>query len=257
MGLPDVIDKLPDVPGVSDRTKTAVVLGVTLSVAFGIAVAFTNLFGEILESVGESEGIALWDRPILDWVLGIRSPGLDAAVAWYSNTGGPLWQPIITGLVVIILSWRWRDITPLVLTVIAVGGSLLITVVGKDVIGRDRPPLAEAIPPHETSMSFPSGHSLNSLVIVGILAYLLIRHFWDRGRGLRWLIIALASLYAISMGLSRVYLGHHWMTDVLAAWAIGMAWLAVVIVCHQVWRVIRKRTERRAIEEEGARKVTS
>ena len=108
------------------------------------------------------------------------------------------------------------------------------------------------MPPYETSMSFPSGHSLNALVIVGILAYLLIRHFWDRSWWLKVLIIVLAAVYAISMGLTRVYLGHHWLTDVLAAWVLGLAWLAVVIACHRVWRAVRKRSEPRAIEEEGS-----
>lgn len=260
MQLREMVRKLPKVSelpdkyrGLSDKAKATVVLGASLALALTIALALTELFSEILESVDEGEGIAVWDRPVLDWVLGIRSEGLNNAVAWYSNTGGPIWQPIVTGIVVIVLSWRWRDITPLVLTIIAVGGSLLITVVGKGVVGRARPPLEEAIPPHESSMSFPSGHSLNALVIAGILAYLLIRHFWDRGQVVKWLIGVLAALYAISMGLSRVYLGHHWLTDVFGAWAIGLAWLAVVIACHRVWRAVRSRTEKGPVEEKGAR----
>lgn len=235
------------------KAKTSVVLGATLGIALVVAIALTSLFGEILEAVGEEDGVAVWDRPVLDWVLSIRTEGLNSFVAWYSNTGGPIWQPIVTGIVVLALAWRWRDITPLVLTVVAVGGSLLITVLGKHYIGRARPPIEEAIPPHESSMSFPSGHSLNALVIAGIVAYLLIRHFWDKGPWVRWLIGAVATVYAVSMGLSRVYLGHHWLTDVFGAWAIGLAWLAVVIACHRVWRAVRDRTERGPVEEERAR----
>lgn len=249
MRLPDVVEKLPKPSELSDKTKASLVLGGTLAVALAIVLALTELFGEILESVGEKDGIAVWDRPVLDWAIANRSPGFTEFVAWYSDTGGPIWQPIVTGVVALILSWRWRDITPLVLTAIAAGGSLLMTVVGKGVIGRVRPPTEDAVPPFETSMSFPSGHSLNSLVIVGILAYLLIRHFWDRSRWLKVLIIVLAALYAISMGMTRVFLGHHWLTDVLAAWALGLAWLAVVIACHRVWRSVRKRSKRRAVAD--------
>lgn len=252
MRLPDVVEKLPKPSELSDKAKATLVLSATLAVALGIALALTELFAEILESVGEEDGIALWDRPVLDWAIANRTPGFTNFVAWYSNTGGPIWQPVVTGIVALILSWRWRDITPLVLTAIAAGGSLLMTVVGKGAIGRLRPPIEEAVPPYETSMSFPSGHSLNALVIVGILAYLLIRHFWDRSWWLKVLIIVLAAVYAISMGLTRVYLGHHWLTDVLAAWVLGLAWLAVVIACHRVWRAVRKRSEARAIEEEGS-----
>ncbi|MHA7861689.1 phosphatase PAP2 family protein [Tessaracoccus sp. Y36] len=234
------------------KAKASALLGTTLVVALLAAIGLTELFGEILESVGDRDGVAAWDRPAPDWALAARTPGLTSFVAWYSNTGGPLWQPIITGVVVAFLCWRWRDITPLILNVIAVGGSLLITVLGKNYIGRARPPIAEAVPPYESSMSFPSGHSLNALVIAGILAYLLIRHVWNRKRGLTWLIAGLAALYAISMGLSRVFLGHHWLTDVFGAWAIGLAWLAVVIGCHRIWHAVRSRTEPGSVEEERA-----
>ncbi|MBB1483139.1 phosphatase PAP2 family protein [Tessaracoccus sp. MC1865] len=239
-------------PDSTPKAKASALLGTTLVVALLAAIGLTELFGEILESVGDRDGVAAWDRPALDWALAARTPGFTSFVAWYSNTGGPLWQPIITGVVVAFLCWRWRDITPLILTVIAVGGSLLITVLGKNYIGRARPPIAEAVPPYESSMSFPSGHSLNALVIAGILAYLLIRHVWNRKRGLTWLIAGLAALYAISMGLSRVFLGHHWLTDVFGAWAIGLAWLAVVIGCHRIWHAVRSRTEPGPVEEERA-----
>lgn len=216
-------------------------LGTILVAALGAAIALTALFGEILEAVAQEDGIAMWDRPVLDWVLSIRSEALTQVVAWFSATGGPVWQPIVTGAVVLLLSWRWRDWTPLVLTLIAVGGSLLITVLGKQVIGRARPPFEEAIVPYESSMSLPSGHALNALVIAGILAYLLILRSWGRGRWPAWVIGIMAGAYALSMGLSRVYLGHHWLTDVLGAWVIGLAWLAVVIGCHRVWLTLRSR----------------
>ena len=236
------------------KTRTGAILVVILGVALGIVLGLTELFGEIVESVADEDGIAAWDRPVLDWAIDARTPGLTAFVAWYSNTGGPLWQPIVTGLVVVFLSWRWRDVTPLVLALVAALGSLLITVVGKGYFGRARPPIEEAIPPHESSMSFPSGHSLNALVIAGILAYLLIRHLWDRGLWLKVLVGVLATVYSISMGLTRVYLGHHWLSDVLGAWAIGLAWLAVVIACHRVWRTVRRRTEIGPVEEQGDRR---
>lgn len=240
MQVPEIPDAVKNLP---TKAHAWLVLGATLGIALVVAVGLAELFSEILEAVAEEDGVALWDRPLLDWMIARRTPGFTSFVAWYSNTGGPVWQPIVTGIVAIVLSWRWRDITPLILTVIAAGGSLLMTVVGKDAIGRARPPLADAVPPHETSMSFPSGHSLNAIVIIGILAYLLIRHLWDRPAWLKVLIGVLAAVYAVTMGLTRVYLGHHWFTDVLAAWVLGLAWLAVVIACHRVWRAVSKRTK--------------
>lgn len=214
-----------------------VVLAVTLVVSLGVFLGATALAGEIYESVMEADDIAVWDRPLQAWVLTIRTPALDSAVAFYSNTGGPVLQPIITGLIVLFLCWRWRSRTPLVLTLVAAAGSLLMTVVGKNLVGRARPPLAEAIPPFEHSPSFPSGHTLNATVIAGIVCYLMLH--WFRTQGVRTLWVVLMATYAITMGLSRVYLGHHWLTDVLVGFLLGLAWLAVVITLHRLWLTAR------------------
>lgn len=213
------------------------VLAITLAVSFGVVVATTVLAGEVYEAVAAADGVALLDRPLLIWVLGVRSPGLTAAIAFYSNTGGPVLQPLITGLLVLFLCWRWRSRTPLVLTVIAVGGSLVMTLAGKTLVGRARPSLADAIPPFESTPSFPSGHTLNATVIAGIVCYLMLH--WFRTRGMRALWVVLATAYAVTMGLSRVYLGHHWLTDVIAGWLLGLAWVLVVIILHRLWLTAR------------------
>ena len=57
----------------------------------------------------------------------------------------------------------------------------------------------------------------------------------------RALTVSLASAFAVLMGLSRVYLGHHWLTDVLVAWSLALAWLAVVITAHRLFLTVRRR----------------
>ena len=57
------------------------------------------------------------------------------------------------------------------------------------------------------------------------------------------LTAGLTAVFAITMGMSRVYLGHHWFTDVLVAWVLGLAWLAVVITAHRLYLTTRKRIE--------------
>ena len=237
-------------PILRDKRSAVPVLLATVGAALVAALLLVEATGEILEGIADSRGFAVWDRPVLDWALAQRTPGLTALVAWYSNTGGPVWQPVVTSAVVLFLWWRWKDPTPLVLTLLAGGGSLLMTVFGKRLVERARPPLSDAVPPYETSFSFPSGHSLNALVIAGILAYLIVRHLADHPVWQRVVVVLLLGTYAATMGLSRVFLGHHWLTDVVGAWALGLAWLAVVIAAHRVWRAVRHREERRPIEEE-------
>lgn len=219
--------------------QTHLALVVVLVVALGVSLGATVLAGEVYESVRDGDDLALLDQPVLNWVLGVRAPGLDAGIAFFSNIGGPVLQPIIVGVVVLFVCWRWRSRTPLVLTVVAVGGSLLMTLVGKDLVGRARPPLAAAIPPFEQSASFPSGHTLNATVVAGILGYLMLH--WSRSRGLRILWLVLMVMYAVAMGLSRVYLGHHWLTDVIVGWLLGFAWVLVVIALHRLWLARRER----------------
>lgn len=204
-----------------------------LGLAAAVAVGATWLAGEIYAAVLTDTGVALVDQPVLDWMIGVRTPALNAVIATFSASGGTLWMVPITATVVGAMCLRWRRWTPLVLMVIAVAGSLAMTVVGKRLVGRIRPPLELSIPPPETSPSFPSGHSLNSVVIAGIVVYLLLAHLASRLARVATVIVG--AVYACAMGMSRVYLGHHWLTDVLAAWCLGLAWLAVVITCHRLW----------------------
>ena len=149
-------------------------------------------------------------------------------------------MPIIAVVAALILSLRRRSFTPAILIVAAGAGSLLMTIAGKDIINRHRPPLVDAVPPYEYSPSFPSGHTLNAVVVVGVIAYLLLlrRHTVHA----RVLLIVGALVYAITVGLSRVFLGHHWFTDVLAGWILGAAWLALVITAHRLYLTVRKRS---------------
>lgn len=153
------------------------------------------------------------------------------------------WQAnalIGTYLVVTLgIAWAWRSWAPLVLVGVAVGTSTLATVFGKQLFGRARPPIDLAVPPLETTASFPSGHTLNGTVIAGILCYLMLH--WFRRASARAAWIVGFSLYALSMGMSRVYLGHHWLTDVLVGWTLGLAWVLVVIGIHRVWLLARAR----------------
>ena len=204
-----------------------------LGAAAGLAAGATWAAGEIYESVRDDTGLALVDQPTLNWMISIRTPELNAVVAAFSASGGTMWMVPITSVVLIVMWLRWRRWTPIVLMVIAVAGSLTMTVVGKDLSGRARPPLELSIPPPETSASFPSGHSLNSLVIAGMVVYVLLAYL-DSTLA-RVSAVTIGALYAFAMGMSRVYLGHHWLTDVLAAWCLGIAWLTVVITCHRLW----------------------
>jgi len=222
----------------SRRIGTRAALLLTLAVGALIALALSFVASRVYDSVTESDGIAGFDQPILQAAIQARSPVLDVIVTGYTDIAGPIGMPIIAVAAILILSLHRRSWTPAILIAAAGLGSLAMTIAGKDVIGRVRPPLPEAVPPYEYSASFPSGHTLNAVAVVGTIAYLLILR--QTSTLARTLTVTGAALFALTIGLSRVFLGHHWFTDVLAAWLLGAAWLALVIMAHRLYITARK-----------------
>lgn len=214
-----------------------------LILAIGAGAAFVLAFAaaRVYDAVTESDGIASVDAPILAAAKMLRSPGLDGFAAAVAYGFGPVGMPIIAVLACVAIAVRRRSITPVILTVAAGAGSLLMTIAGKDIVDRHRPPFADAIPPFEYSPSFPSGHTLNATVICGVLAYLLILRL--QRRAARVAVATSAVLVAVVVGLTRVLLGAHWFTDVLAGWLLGAAWLAMVITAHRLYLTARRRRE--------------
>jgi membrane-associated phospholipid phosphatase len=209
-----------------------------------LVVGLTAAGSEVYEAVAEKNGLSGLDWPVLDQAIRWRTPLNDQMVTWFTNLGGPIGMTIIAGVVTIFMVWRWRSPTPLILMIIAVAGSLTFTHVGKAIVGRARPPLTDAIPPYEYAFSFPSGHALNSTVIAGMVAYLVGRRLKSPiGRAL---CVIVAVIWAVAMGLSRVFLGHHWLTDVIFAWLTGLAWLALLITAHRIFLIVRDKRRRNA-----------
>ena len=223
------------------------VLAITAGVGAVLLAGFAVATAEVYEAVTEGDGVAGLDRPVLDMAIGLRSAQLDRVLTGFTHLGGPTGMTIIASMITLLMVWRWRSRTPLILMVMAVAGSLLITMVGKAVIGRSRPPVVDAVPPYESSPSFPSGHALNSTVIAGMVAYLLLRRLSSLLA--RVLTIAAALGWAISIGLSRVFLGHHWLTDVMFGWLVGLAWLSVVVTAHRLFRTVRRDREVQAADK--------
>jgi undecaprenyl-diphosphatase len=221
------------------RWVSAHALLLIIAVAGGVlATAMTGVSAEIYDAVEEGDGVTGLDRPALNAAISLRTPLNEQVATWFTDLGGPVGMAVLATVVTVALALLWRSRTPVVLMVIAVAGSLSMTTVGKALVGRVRPPQSDAVPPFESSPSFPSGHSLNSIVIAGLIAYLLVRR--QQRKGTRTLTLSVAGLFALAMGASRVFLGHHWLTDVLVAWTLGLAWLTVVITAHRLFLTVRR-----------------
>lgn len=189
-------------------------LGVCLLLLLGLA----HLSGEVLEHEA-----FIFDEKILLWIHQFANPSLDQVMLAVTRLGNPSTVIPLAGIGLSWLWWRrqWRVAAIFALT--CLGGAVLSTGL-KLVFGKSRPQLWPQLIT-ETTYSFPSGHALGSMVFYGFSAYLLARRFHRQ----RVWIYALAVSLIISIGFSRLYLGVHWPTDVIAGYGIGFLWISVCI----------------------------
>ena len=201
------------------------------------------LFVELAEEMAEGETHAL-DRALL---LALRSPADPAdplGPAWLGTVmrditalGGLTVLGFVT-LAVAGLLWFQSRHRSAGLLLLAITGGQLFSHVAKWVFDRPRPDLV----PHGTlvtSASFPSGHSMMAAVVWLTLAALVTRG--QPRRALRLYITALAIAVTLAVGFSRVWLGVHWPTDVLAGWAAGAAW---ALICRALAEILDPLPER-------------
>lgn len=160
------------------------------------------------------------DQSVLDWVVDNRDSALTLIMRAATDCGRtiPLTVVVLVAVMVLLAVRRFGQAAMVGI------GSLVgywIMVGLKAITERARPPAADALV-HESSWSFPSGHAMMSAIVLGLVA---VTVFWNTGW--RW-VLWLAGLASLVIGLSRVYLGAHWLSDVVAGWVIGIAWVLLM-----------------------------
>lgn len=219
--------------------KPYAALWITMLVGGSLVVTLALLGAQVYANVVDEAGLASLDIPALDLSQNLRTPELAAGATAFTNIGGGIGMPILASLITAWLTFLSRTWRPIILVGGAAAVSTVATTFGKRLVGRTRPDHSEAVPPFEHSPSFPSGHTLNTTVVIGVLVYIMCLQFemlW-----VRITAISAGVLFIIAMGLSRVFLGHHWLTDVMAGWFLGMAWVGMVILAHRLFHLTRKR----------------
>lgn len=167
------------------------------------------------------------DSSVLEWMHQHATPAGVSLFLTISRFGSPEAMTILAIAGALILAWRREWIVLGGWTAAFVGGSALEQWL-KLTVHRARPPYAAALLKHPT-WSFPSGHALGALVGYGMVVYvlLLLGHRW--GRRTRFLIVGAAALVITTIGVSRLYLGVHYFSDVVGGYVAGVLWLSVCI----------------------------
>lgn len=180
----------------------------------------------VTSDVSAATDIVDVDLRVADWFASHRSDAMTSAMEWATRLGDP--EVLWTLLTIVALAWlvRTRRWGVALFLLIALAGAVVGTDVIKQLVERPRPP-ARLAAAGTDGFAFPSGHTVMATVAFGALAY--IHGSVVRAWTFRVTVWAVAMLGMVLVGFSRAYLGVHWLSDVLGGFALGAAWLAIVI----------------------------
>lgn len=223
----------------------AVLPGLLLA-ALGVA-AFVGVLDQFLER----DDLYVIDQPLLEGLADLRTPWLTTTFTWISNAFGPGILPLVVGaacLVWALATRRWRNPALLVGAMVFSTGLAMVV---KLIVHRPRPaPDLQVIPGLETSFSFPSGHTAGAATLILVLAYLLWAGRRDGSHFAVWALVSVAITGLV--GVSRMYLGYHFATDVLAGASLGVVTLGLVVAASRLLELRDRRARLGAAADEGA-----
>lgn len=217
--------------------------------AIGLVIAavwgFISLADEVIE--GETHHL---DRQVVRSMRQADDPAAPIGPLWLQEMGrdatalGGIGFILLLTLVVVGFLLMSNRRATAVFMLLAVGGGFLITHLLKELISRPRPDIVPHLS-HVSTHSFPSGHTMISAVVY--LALGAITATVVGRRRLKWYVLSIAFLLTLIVGVSRVYLGVHYPTDVLAGWIAGLAW---ALLCWVVARLLQRRGQIEAAPDE-------
>lgn len=217
---------------VRERLSPEGYLGLHLTVGLLLSAVFVWIFGAITEDILTGDPFLAVDRWVLSRVLYFRTPAVSRFMLILTRFGGG--EAIVVVSLVVgawLVSRRRFDCLVTYATAIT-GGGILVTVL-KRAIHRMRP-ISETSLVSIGGWSFPSGHAMMSVILYGMAAYFLVREAvsWR----FRLFMVTAAGSLVFMIGLSRIYLQVHYLSDVLAGYAGGMFWLSICITGLEVYR---------------------
>lgn len=214
-----------------EETGLHLTVGVLLMLFMGWA------FAEIAEEVLEGEELTVLDTQLSVWVFQHHHPGVTWFMFFITHWHSPVG---ILAMSAALAAWMWRrrEAYWLAALGLSVPGGLLLNVLLKYLFQRERPQFDEPLLTLAT-YSFPSGHASGATLFYGLLVAYLVRSTHSR-RG--WaLAAAIGCMMVLLVAASRVYLGAHYLSDVLAAIAEGCTWLTICITSVSTLRRRRAR----------------
>lgn len=201
---------------------------VTLLIAY---MALVVLFVWLVTELGDTGGPTGLDRAVMYGVKEWHSPAATVFFRVITELGGPVTLAAITPVIAAVY-WISRHKKAGLLVLSSVVGATVINLVLKGIFQRDRPDFWMHLV-QETGYSFPSGHAMASSALAIALLFLL----WKTST--RWYALVISISYILLVGLSRMYLGVHYPTDIVAGWCVSFLWVSIVALALYQYMVIK------------------
>jgi undecaprenyl-diphosphatase len=222
-------------PGQNDpeqSPKPVALISAVLVASLVAAVGALVLFAWLAEEMSRG-ATASFDNRVRMWVHGLASPSVTTVTRCITELGSPgLFAAFVVALLVFLIKGWNRGAMWLVLSM---AGATVLELALKHAFHRARPVAFFGVAPH--SYSFPSGHSLFSFCFYGTLAGLInarVRSWW-----LRVVVWVAAALMVFAIGLSRIYLGVHYPSDVLAGYLAALMWVSALVIADRLHKTRR------------------
>lgn len=178
------------------------------------------------------------DAGTLEWFVGHRSPGWTTAAREFTFFGNPDRATVIAAMAACWVGWRVRSFGPAVLILATVAGAALLGTALKRIVDRQRPPMDTRLV-SESNMSYPSGHATATTALVAVLVLMYLSSGPSRRRA--WAAIAVGAGVVVIMCATRLYLGVHWLSDVVGGVLLGGSVVAIAALIRARPDALRQR----------------
>lgn len=222
------------------RMRPSAALGLSLTVGFVITLALGTGFGVLAGKVAGLGPAQHVDRPVLNWLVGHRSADFTTTMKAVTALGS---LPVVAGIAAVVGLGLWvvpkrGSPRPLLVLAVTTAGATSLWQVMTNLVERPRPPSTVYLV-SVNSWAFPSGHATQAMAVYGCVAALAAAASsrWS-AKAAEW---AVALLVIAAIGFSRLYLGVHWLTDVLGGFALGALWLGLVLIVVRAVAELRAR----------------
>ncbi|MCM4158942.1 phosphatase PAP2 family protein [Antarcticibacterium flavum] len=209
--------------------------------AFIIIVGGINLFVDLSNTL-HTDVLAKYDSKVTEFVISFRTPPLNKVFQFITEIGdfkGYIIITIITTIIFFLKFRNWRFVLEIIFVQVIAG---LANVALKQVINRARPDAEHLV--SVATLSYPSGHAMSAMAFYGFLIYLFYNfklNVW-----IKILTILILGLLILAIGISRIYLGVHYPSDIAGGYIAGFIWVIFCIVLFNVVDLLRKRRKKRS-----------